>query len=633
MKLGNEVLAEAVENMKYAKWIETEQRKETWDEICDRNRNMHLKHLKQTLDLDEDTYTTIATRLYDVYDNFVKTRKILPSMRSMQFGGKPIEVSPNRIYNCAFLPIDSTLSFSEAMFLLLGGTGVGFSVQKHHIDKLPVVRKPSTDRTYRYKVADTIEGWAEAIRVLFDSYTGKRTTMPRFDYSDIRPKGARLKTTGGNAPGPEPLKKCIVIIQGMFNEMEEGHKIKPIEAHDMMCYIADTVLSGGIRRSALISLFSADDREMINAKAGNFAEEGNAQRYRANNSAVVLRHRVTEDFFKELMSNVANSHSGEPGVYLTNDKDWGTNPCVEIGLRPYQFCNLCEVNVSNVENEEDLLQRVEAATVLGTVQATYTDFHYLREVWRRNTEKDALIGISMTGIASNKLMDSWYSNAALLVKVTNATYAKMLGINEAARTTCVKPAGTTSCVLGTSSGIHAWYGKYYIRSVRVGKSEAIYPYLLEKLPDLVEDEIGKEDESAVLSIPQTIPYDYVTTRADETALDMLERVKFVSENWVKTGHRRGNNGHNVSATVYVKPTEWKEVTQWLWDNRHSYNGMSFLPYHGGEYKQAPFEEIDEERYNKMVKKLHPIDLTEVIELEDTTNLQGEIACAGGACEV
>jgi ribonucleoside-diphosphate reductase alpha chain len=279
------------------------------------------------------------------------------------------------------------------------------------------------------------------------------------------------------------------------------------------------------------------------------------------------------------------------------------------------------------------MSRVIAATMLGTVQATYTDFHYLREVWKRNTEKDALIGIGMTGIASNKVEDSWYSKAAMLVKTTNATYAKMLGINKAARTTCVKPAGTTSCVLGTSSGIHAWYGKHYIRSVRVGKSEAIYPYLLEKLPDLIEDEIGKEDESAVLSIPQTIPYDNVTTRADETALEMLERVKFVSENWVKTGHRRGNNGHNVSATVYVKPTEWKEVTQWLWDNRHSYNGMSFLPYNGGEYKQAPFEEIDEERYNEMVKQLHPIDLTEVIELEDTTNLQGEIACAGGACEV
>ena len=630
MKLGNEVLSEIVVNTKYAKWNEEEQRKETWEEICNRNRDMHIKHIN-TMALTEVNKTVIEAMINSVYDEFVIPKKVLPSMRSMQFAGKPVELSPNRIYNCAYMPIDNLTSFSEAMFLLLGGTGVGYSVQKHHVAKLPHIQQPLSDRTYRYKIQDSIEGWADAIKVLFNSYTGKRTASPRFDYSDIRPKGARLKTSGGKAPGPEPLRICLTIIEGMLRDMPNGHKMTSIQVHDMICHIADSVLAGGIRRAALISLFSADDEQMALCKSGNWWEL-NPQRGRANNSAVLLRHKIDEYTFKKLMKKIEKSGSGEPGIYLSNDKDWGTNPCCEIALRPYQFCNLCEVNVSSVESGEDFLSRVEAASFLGTLQATYTDFHYLRGIWKRTTEKDALIGVSMTGIASQKIEDSWLSKGAELVRGTNQEFAERLGINSAARTTCVKPAGTTSCVLCTSSGIHAWYGEYFARRIRIGKGEAIYPYLVEKLPDLIEDDRMSYGD-AVLTIPQKIPDETAIIRSDESAIGMLERIKVVSKEWVKNGHVRGNNSHNVSATVYVHEAEWKVVTEWLWNNREYYNGMAFLPYDGGTYEQAPMEEISEDEYNVLVSKLHSIDLSEVKEYEDSTNLQGELACAGGVCEI
>tara|TARA_R100001509_G_scaffold163861_1_gene139514 strand:+ start:1731 stop:3623 length:1893 start_codon:yes stop_codon:yes gene_type:complete len=630
MKLGNEVLSEIVVNTKYAKWNEEEQRKETWEEICNRNRDMHIKHIN-TLSIPQENKAVLEGQINYVYDNFVITKKVLPSMRSMQFAGKPVELSPNRIYNCAYMPIDNLTSFSEAMFLLLGGTGVGYSVQKHHVAKLPHIQQPLSDRTYRYKIQDSIEGWADAIKVLFNSYTGKRTASPRFDYSDIRPKGARLKTSGGKAPGPEPLRICLTIIEGMLRDMPNGHKMSSIQVHDMICHIADSVLAGGIRRAALISLFSADDEQMALCKSGNWWEL-NPQRGRANNSAVLLRHKLDKETFKSLMKKIEKSGSGEPGIYLSNDKDWGTNPCCEIALRPYQFCNLCEVNVSSVESRDDFLRRVEAASFLGTLQATYTDFHYLRGIWQRTTEKDALIGVSMTGIASQKVEDQWLSLGAEMVKATNKTYSTLLGIKTAARTTCVKPAGTTSCVLGTSSGIHAWYGEYFARRIRIGKGEAIYPYLVEKLPDLIEDDRMSYGD-AVLTIPQKIPDETAIIRSDESAIGMLERIKVVSKEWVKNGHVRGNNSHNVSATVYVHEAEWKVVTKWLWENREYYNGMAFLPYDGGTYEQAPMEEISEDEYNTLVSKLHPIDLSEVKEYEDSTNLQGELACAGGVCEI
>ncbi len=298
------------------------------------------------------TYPMLEDDIKSVYEHFVKTKKILPSMRSMQFGGKPVEISPNRVYNCAYMPIDSYFAFSEAMFLLLGGTGVGYSVQRHHVQELPELKMPNPNRQRRYLIADSIEGWADAVKILMECYMGIRTSTPIFDYSDIRPKGSLLKTSGGKAPGPQPLRECLVKVEGILQRCGEN-ALNSIMCHDIMCHIADAVLSGGIRRAAMISLFSADDMGMIGAKAGNWWEN-NPQRGRANNSAVLLRHRVTKEFFMDLWNRIKASGSGEPGIYFNNDKDWGTNPCCEIALRPYQFCNLTEVNASDIQNKADL---------------------------------------------------------------------------------------------------------------------------------------------------------------------------------------------------------------------------------------------------------------------------------------
>ena len=619
MNTAIETLSDITVHMKYARYLPEKKRRETWNEIVTRNRNMHIKK-----------YPELTSEIGELYDKFVKTKKVLPSMRSMQFGGKPVEISPNRVYNCAYMPIDSLLSFSEAMFLLLGGTGVGYSVQRHHIEQLPEIIQPNPERKRRYLISDSIEGWADSIRILLECYTGIRSSSPIFDYSDIRPKGSLLKTSGGKAPGFQPLRECLVKIEGILQNKTNGSKLESIEAHDIMCYLADAVLAGGIRRAAMISLFSADDSKMISCKAGTWWEN-NPQRGRANNSAVILRHRVTRDFFMGLWERIQHSGSGEPAVYFSNDKDWGTNPCCEIALRPYQFCNLTEVNASDVEDQADLESRVKAAAFLGTLQAGYTDFHYLREVWRKNTEKDALLGVSMTGIASNTVEHLDLEMAALEVKRENARVSKVLGIRPAARTTCVKPAGTTSLVLGTSSGIHAWHDDYYIRRIRVGKNEAIYSYLLNNHPELVEDEYFNPEEQAVISIPQKSPDDSITRH--ESVFDLMERVKNFSIRWVRTGHVDGLNTHNVSATLSVKEDEWDDVGEWLWMNRHYYNGLSVLPYDGGSYKQAPFETIDKKTYDEMMVNLKKIDLTKVIEEQDDTNLTGELACAGGACEI
>ena len=617
MLLPNEILSNITVYMKYARYMPEKNRRETWRELVTRNKKMHLKKYPNLKDEIEEAY------------NYVYEKKVLPSMRSMQFGGKPIEVAPNRVYNCAFLPIDHVASFSECMFLLLGGTGVGYSVQKHHVEKLPEIQRPNSKRTRRYLIADSIEGWADAVKVLINSYF-KGGSKIRFDFSDIRPKGSRLVTSGGKAPGPQPLKECLVKVQGILEEKDSGDKLEPIEVHDIICHIADAVLAGGIRRAALISLFSADDEEMLAAKIGNWWE-ANPQRGRANNSVVLMRHLITKDFFMKIWERVKESGSGEPGFYFSNDKDWGTNPCCEIGLRPYQFCNLTEINVSDVVTQEEYESRVRAATIIGTLQAGYTDFHYLRDVWRRNTEKDALIGVSMTGIASGKVLELDMKAASTLVKQENKRIADLIGIRPAARTTCVKPAGTTSLTLGTSSGIHAWHNDYYIRRMRVAKNESIYTHLAIHHPELIEDEYFRPHDTAVISVPQKAPEGAITRQ--ESALQLLKRVKKITGEWVKPGHKTGQNTHNVSATVSIRPDEWTDVGEWMWENRNCYNGLSVLPADGGTYKQAPFEDCSPEKYQVLLDCLTKVDLSKIIELEDDTNLSGELACSGGACEI
>ena len=619
MELSNKILSDVTVYMKYAKYIPELNRRETWDELVTRNMNMHIKKYPELADDIKTTY------------KLVYEKKILPSMRSLQFGGKPIEISPNRVYNCAYLPIDHIESFNEVMFLLLGGTGVGYSVQKHHVEKLEPVSKPYAKRTRRFLIGDSIEGWADAIKVLMKSYLGdKRSSRVEFDYSDIRPKGAMLVTSGGKAPGPQPLKECIVKITGVLDSKEDGDTLSTIEVHDIVCHIADAVLAGGIRRAALISLFSADDDEMISAKSGNWWET-NPQRGRANNSAVLMRHKVTKSFFMDLWKRVELSGAGEPGIYFNNDKDWGTNPCCEIALRPNQFCNLCEVNASDIESQDDFNNRVKAAAFIGTLQAGYTDFHYLRDVWKETTEKDALIGVSMTGIGSGTVLGYDMKKAASVVKRENARVAKLIGINSAARCTTVKPAGTTSLALGTSSGIHAWHNDYYIRRIRVGKNESMYKYLVENHPLLVEDEYFRPHDTAVISIPQKAPEGSILRT--ESPFQLLERIKKVAQEWVAPGHRKGSNTHNVSATVSLKAEEWEDAGEWMWANREHYNGLSVLPYDGGTYTQAPFEDIDEGTYINKLQHLKDINLENVLESEDNTDLSGELACAGGSCEI
>ena len=615
MNTSQSILSDITTYMKYARHIPEKSRREAWEEIVDRNKAMHLQKFPQLKDEIEEVY------------KMVYAKKVLPSMRSLQFAGKPAEINNARMFNCSFLPVDDFRSFSEAMFLLLSGCGVGFSVQSHHVDKLPEIKIPTREK--RYLINDSIEGWADAVHMLMKAYL-KGGARPRFDFRDIRPKGEQLVTAGGKAPGPEPLKEVLFQVQLILERKQSGEKLTPLECHDILCHLADAVLSVGIRRAALISLFDFDDEEMLTCKFGSWWENS-PQRGRANNSAVVMRHKITEDEFMKLWEKVEASNAGEPGFLFSNDKDYGTNPCAEIALRPYQFCNLCEINATDVVDQDDFNARSKAAAFIGTLQASYTDFHYLRDIWKKTTERDALLGVGITGIASGKLDKINLKQGAKAAKDENERVAKLLGINKAARVTTVKPSGTSSLVLGCSSGIHAWHDNHYIRRIRVGKNEAIYTYLSIYHPELVEDDIFKPTQQAVISVPQASPSSAIT-RAEST-FDLLERTKRFNLEWVRAGHRKGENHNNVSCTINVKQGEWAQVGQWVWDNRDTYNAMSFLPEDLGTYKQAPFESITEEQFEKLSVNLHTIDLRNVVEMADNTNLVDQAACAGNNCEI
>lgn len=615
MDLNQQILSDIIIYMKYARYLPELKRRETWDEICDRYQNMMVEKYPQLRD------QTIETM------EWVRKKKVLPSMRAMQFAGPAIARNNSRIYNCAYLPVDDIRAFPETMFLLLGGTGVGYSVQRHHVEKLPPIKKARKKR--RFLIGDSLEGWADAIKVLLKAYFGYSDYMPDFDYSDIRPKGARLVTAGGKAPGPEPLKLCIAHVQALLERKKEGEKLTPLECHDLMCHLANAVLAGGIRRSAMIALFSYGDEEMLTCKYGNWWEL-NEQRGRANNSVVLMRDRITKKEFFELWKKIELSGSGEPGFYFTNDPDWGTNPCCEIALRPFQFCNLTEINVSDVDNQEELNARARAAAYLGTLQAGFTNFHYLREIWKTTTEQDALIGVGMTGIASGKVLGLDLREAAQEVKKVNLDISAAIGIQFAARTTTIKPSGTTSLVLGTSSGIHAWHNDYYIRRIRIGKNEALYEYLRLAHPELLEDDL-LNSKQAIICIPQKAPEGSIL-RTEDT-LDLLERIKKFNEEWVRPGFRRGQNANNVSATVSIRDGDWERVGEWMWENKASYNGLSVLPYDTGNYRQAPFEDISRQKFEELEKSLRSIDLRNVYEADDETEHTAEAACAGGACQV
>jgi ribonucleoside-diphosphate reductase alpha chain len=615
MQINQRILSDLIVHMKYARYVPELQRRELWPEICERYASMLAER-----------YPELEAEIRQSME-FVLNKQVLPSMRAMQFAGPAIERNNSRIYNCAYMPVDDIRAFSEAMFLLLGGTGVGFSVQVDHVDNLPPIKKGLKRR--RFLVGDSLEGWADCVKVLMKGYFGISEYVPEFDYSDIRPKGARLVTAGGKAPGPEPLRLCIAHLTAILERKKIDEKLTSLECHDMMCHIANAVLAGGIRRSAMISLFSLHDEDMLTCKFGNWWEL-NEQRGRANNSVVLPRDSVTKEEFLSLWKKIELSGSGEPGFYFTNNPDWGTNPCCEIALKPFQFCNLCEVNVSDVEDQDDLNARASAAAFFGTLQAGFTNFHYLREVWKTTTESEALIGVGMTGIASGNVLKLDLKEVADVVKKVNLHLSGRIKIQLAARCTTIKPSGTSSIVLGTSSGIHAWHNDYYLRRIRIGKNEALHDFLKNNHPELLEDDL-LNPKQAIIRIPQMAPENSILR--NENVMSLLDRIRKFNTEWVRNGYRNGSNANNVSATVSIKQDDWQKVGEWMWENKASYNGLSVLPFDNGNYRQAPFEDISKEVFESLEHSLKDLDLSKVFEADDVTDLQAEAACAGGACTI
>jgi len=614
--IGREVLSDLIIYMKYSRYNKKEKRRETWEEIIDRYKAMMVKK-----------YPKIKEEIVENC-KYLYEKKALPSARALQFGGKAMEKNPIRGFNCSFLVIDHPDVFKEIMFLLLSGTGVGVSVQHHHISQLPEIHQPKKKR--RHLIGDSAEGWAEAIGVLIEAYMGNRKSLPLFDFSDIREKGTPLKTSGGLAPGPSDLKVCLVHLQNILDEKREGEKLTPVESLDMLCHIASCVVSGGIRRSSMLALFSFDDNAMKEYKANDWFSK-NPQRAMVNTSAAILRHKIKDEEFFEYFEYMKHSF-GDPSIFWTNEvHNYGINPCAEASLKSGQFCNLTSVNTVDIETQEEFNERAKAASFFGTLQAGFTDFHLLREMWKDNTEEDSLLGVSLAGIASGNVVSLNLKEAAQVVLKENERVAELIGINKASRTTLQKPDGTISCVLGCSSGVHPYHSEYYIRRIKVLKTEYIYNYLLSNHPELIEDDVTKPTAQAIISIPIKSPEGAITRK--ETAISLLNRVKKLYRGWVVPGHRKGQNTHSISCTVTVKPGEWDRVGQWLWDNKDFYASISTFPSDDKAYPQMPFEEITKEEYEKRAKSLPKIDFSKIVEEKDSTTFRGEVACSGGQCEI
>lgn len=614
--LSNKLISETVSYRTYAKFISHLGRRESLSETINRNMTMHL-----------DRFPKLSRDIIKSYQQ-VHDLKVMPSMRALQFSGEPILKNNARQYNCSFVNVKDERVFGEILFLLLSGVGVGFSVQQRHIQHLPKIQKPREEGYFVCQ--DSISGWAQALDLLMDAYFLGRV-KPQFDYGNIRPKGAYLVTTGASAPGPEPLKKMLELVESKLKNAL-GRKLTDLECHDIICIISDAVLAGGIRRAALISLFDRNSEQMLKSKSGEWWNTA-PWRARANNSAILPRGEVSKEEFYSIFEICQKSGSGEPGFFWTNDLDMGTNPCVEISLNSNQFCNLTTINQTGIKNDKDFLNRVYAAAMIGTLQASYTDFSYLRESWKNQTEQEALLGVSFTGIADagHTVTKELLQKAAKLVLEVNEKYAKKIGINLAARTTAIKPEGSSSCVLSSSSGIHARHSDFYIRRIRMNKDDALAVYLKNTIPNLVEDDIFSST-GIVLSIPQMSPKDAIT-RHKETASSLLERALFYRKNWIEEGYRTGPNHHNVSVTISVKEEEWDKLKEDMWKHRNSYSGISLLPFDGGNYVQAPFEDCTQEKFIEMAKLVKEIDLKQIREEKDTNNRIESIACAGGACEV
>ena len=622
---------------RYARWLENENRRETWGETVDRYFNFMVIQLREKHGYVPDDKTIAELR------EAVFNRDVMPSMRSVMTAGPALERENVSGYNCAFMPVDNARSFDEAMYILMCGTGVGFSVEYKYINKLPPLPEKLEKSDTVVIVGDSKEGWAKAYRELLGLLWAGQ--IPQIDISKVRPSGARLKTMGGRSSGPQPLINLfdftIQIFKGAL-----GRSLKPIEAHDIMCKIGEVVVVGGVRRSAMISLSNINDIEMAQAKAGNWWES-NSQRALANNSVAYSRKPEMAQFIAEWKS-LYDSKSGERGIYnvaaaqkqaakfgrRNPDIHYGTNPCSEIILRPYQFCNLSEVVLREKDTIQDVERKVILATILGTWQSTLTDFKYIRKIWKDNTEEERLLGVSLTGQFGHKFFSGQegleklatvLDNLRSVAVIANVGEAEKIGIPASAAVTCVKPSGTVSQLVGVSSGMHAWHSEYYIRTVRGDKKDPITQFLKDTgIP--TEDDVMKPNDTYVFSFPVKAPK-HAITRDKLSAIQQLEVWLTYQRHWCE---------HKPSITVSVKEDEWMEVGAWVYKHFDEVSGISFLPYSEHTYVQAPYQEVTKEQYEDMVKKMPKVidwSALSLYELEDSTTGTQALACVSGECEI
>ena len=631
---------------RYARWNDDEQRRETWIETVDRYFDYMGNHLKS-----KNNYT-ITKALKEKMTNAIVSLSVMPSMRALMTAGVALDRCHVAGYNCSYIPVDSPRSFDECMYILMCGTGVGFSVERENVDKLPVVNEHFENSTTVITVADSRPGWARALRELIAMlYVGQ---VPSLDVTQVRPSGARLKTFGGRASGPQPLVDLYHFCISIFKKAS-GRRLYPIECHDIMCKIGEVVVVGGVRRSALISLSNLGDDQMRHAKSGQWWEN-EGQRALANNS-VAFKGKPEMGTFMREWTALYESKSGERGIfnresaikqaaknkrrkYALVEKpvlpldyiQFGCNPCSEIILRPYQFCNLTEVVCRETDNLETLKDKVRMATILGTFQSTLTDFKYLRKVWKDNTEEERLLGVSLTGILdcpilspSNKNLQDTLEQLKEVAVETNKKVAKDLGIPQSTAITCIKPSGTVSQLVDSASGIHARHNPYYIRTVRGDNKDPLTQFMKEAgIP--IEPDITKPDSVSVFSFPMKSPKGAIT-RTEMTAIEQLDYWLTFQRHWCE---------HKPSVTVSVKENEWMQVGAWVYDNFDEVSGISFLPFSEHTYKQAPYQDIDEEEYNNLLNDMpESIDWSKLkdFEKEDTTTGSKDLACVAGSCEI
>lgn len=619
---------QVIAKSRYARYLPELKRRETWEETVDRLITYLINKTGEKVD--KDTFIALGEAILKL--------EVMPSMRLLMTAGEACERDNISAYNCSYLAVNNKRAFSEALYILMNGTGVGFSCERQEIAHLPLIPEKLVESSDIIVVGDSKLGWAKAYKKLLSSLW--EGDIPQVDYSRVRPAGARLKTFGGRASGPEPLQRLFKFTVDTFKDAV-GRKLTSIEVHDLMCMIGEIVVVGGVRRSALISLSNLTDRRMREAKMGQWWTD-NPQRGLANNSIAYTETPDAETFMEEWLALI-KSKSGERGIFnrvaaqkqaalwgrRPKDATYGCNPCSEIILKDKEFCNLTEVVIRVEDTLEDLKRKVELATILGTIQSTLTNFQFLSEEWKKNTEEERLLGVSLTGIMDNKLttgqVPGLTGSLELLrdiARKTNEEWAGKLGIPSSAAITCVKPSGTVSQLVDSASGIHARHNPYYIRRIRMDKKDPIYHYLKEKGVS-VEDEAHRPDSTAVFSFPMKAPEGAVC-RTDKTAIEQLELWLVYQRYWCE---------HKPSVTISVKDKEWPEVGAWVWKYFDEVSGVSFLPFSDHTYQQAPYEDITKEQYEELVNKMPDVDWEDFIEEEDNTIGQQTLACSAGSCDI